>query len=82
MASVVPVVPQSEKTKPEVDVSQKLALTLTECAELSGLKVCFLRSAIWAGELAFVRAGERKRYLVRRDTLDRFLRSLEEKEGQ
>jgi excisionase family DNA binding protein len=79
---VSPVVDKSAKHKPEVPVTQKLALTLEECSALSGLKCCYLRSAIWAGELAFVRSGERKRYLIRRETLDRFLRTLEEKEGQ
>jgi len=75
-------VAQAEKQKTEVPVTQKLALTLEESSALSGLKVCFLRAAIWSGELAFLRSGERKRYLIRRDTLEKFLRSLEEREGR
>jgi hypothetical protein len=36
----------------EVPITQKIALTLPECSALSGFKVCALRAAIWAGELA------------------------------
>ena len=54
-------------TLPNVPLAQRLALTLPECAALTGLKSCALRAAIWAGELAFIRAGKRGRYLIRRE---------------
>jgi excisionase family DNA binding protein len=66
-----------EKEKLIVPIVQRLALTLPECAALTGLKVCALRSAIWAGELPFIRSGERGRYLIRRESLDSFVRSRE-----
>jgi excisionase family DNA binding protein len=75
-------VPLPEKEKPTVPLTQRLALSLEECAALTGIKVCSLRSAIWAGELAYVRAGEKGRYLIRRQTLDKFLQEREEREQQ
>lgn len=71
-----------EKEKPTVPITQKIALTLDECALLSGLKVCALRSAIWSGDLAFIRIGQRGRYLIRREALEKFLRSREERESR
>lgn len=63
-------------------LTQRLALTLPECSALSGLRVCALRSAIWSGDLPFIRlgSGRRIRYLVRREALEKFLRELEERE--
>jgi excisionase family DNA binding protein len=63
----------------EVPITQKIALTLPECSALSGFKVCALRAAIWAGELAFVRVGSGGRYLIRREALEKFMRSQEQK---
>jgi len=77
--------PKPEKEKPEkpiVPVAQRLALTLDECAALTGFKVCALRAAIWAGDLAFIRSGERGRYLIRRETLEKFVRSREQLEAR
>jgi excisionase family DNA binding protein len=65
-----------------VPITQRLALTLDECAALTGFKVCALRSAIWAGELAFIRSGERGRYLIRRESLENFVRSREQREAR
>ena len=70
------------KEKEVVPIAQRLALTLDECAALSGFKVCALRSAIWAGELAYIRSGERGRYLIRRETLEQFIRSREQRESR
>lgn len=74
--------PESLENTPKeilvVPIERKISLTLEECSGLTGLKVCALRSAIWAGELAFVRSGTRGRYLIRRESLDRFLRDQEE----
>ena len=72
-------VPQEKLTVP---FAQRLTLTLPECAALTGLKVCALRAAIWAGELAFVRLGQRSRYVIRRDSLEQFLRAMEKRETQ
>jgi hypothetical protein len=74
--------PTLEKEKPTVPIIQKIALTLDECALLSGLKVCALRSAIWSGDLPFIRSGSRGRYLIRRESLEKFLRSSEERESR
>ena len=73
---------QEKSVVPVVPLTQRLTLTLPECAALTGFKVCALRSAIWAGELAFVRSGERGRYLIRREALEQFLRSQERREAQ
>ena len=70
-----------EKEKLVVPITQRLALTLDECAALTGFKVCALRAAIWAGELAFIRSGERGRYLIRRETLEKFVLSRERQEA-
>ena len=71
------------KTESElVPLTQRLSLTLPECSALTGLKVCALRNAIWAGELAFIRTGERGRYLVRRETLEKFIQSQEQRESR
>ncbi len=59
----------------EVPLTQRLALTLLECSALTGLKVCFLRGAILAGELPFIRSGKGGRYVIRREDLEKFLRS-------
>jgi len=67
--------------KPFVPIEHRIALTLPEASALSGLKVSALRAAIWSGELPFIRSGERKRYLIRRESLDRFLKSSEDKEA-
>jgi len=77
---------KEEKNKPEkeksvVPIAQRLAWTLDECAAMTGFKVCALRAAIWAGELAFIRSGERGRYLIRRETLEKFVRSREQQEA-
>lgn len=66
----------------EIPLERRLSLTLPECAALTGFKVCALRSAIWAGELAFIRSSERGRYLIRREALETFLRSHERREAQ
>ena len=66
----------------QVPLTQRLALTLPECAALTGFKVCALRSAIWSGELPFIRSGERGRYLIRRESLESFVRSREQREAQ
>ncbi len=71
-------VPQPEL----VPLTQRLALTLPECSALTGLKVCALRSAIWSGDLAFIRTGERGRYLVRRESLEQYIRSQEQREAR
>lgn len=47
----------AEKSKELVPLSQRMALALPEASALSGLKVCALRAAIWAGDLAFIRSG-------------------------
>ncbi len=70
----------SPKTE-SVPLTQRLMLTLPECSALTGLKICALRSAIWTGDLAFIRTGERGRYLIRRETLDRYIRSQEQREA-
>lgn len=64
-----------------VPISQRLSLNLDECSALTGLKVCALRSAIWSGELPFVRSGSRGQYLIRRESLEKFLRASEQREG-
>ena len=71
--------PTLEKEQATVPIAQRLALTLPECSALSGMKVCALRSAIWSGELAFIRSGERGRYLIRREALEKFLREREQR---
>jgi hypothetical protein len=63
-----------------VPIDKRLALTLPECSAVSSMKVCRLRAAIWDGQLAFIQSGERGRYLIRREELERFLRSQEERE--
>ena len=63
-------------------IKAKLSLTLTECALLTGLKVCALRDAIAGGDLAFIRSGKGGRYLIRRETLERFLAAQERREAQ
>ena len=78
-ASSVSAVAPKEKSVP---ITQRLSLTLEECSALTGLKICALRAAIAAGDLAFVRAGERGRYLIRREALEQFLRSQERREMQ
>jgi hypothetical protein len=65
-----------------VPIAQRLTLTLPECSALTGLKVCALRSAIWAGDLAFIRTGERGRYVIRREALEKFLQSQEQREAR
>jgi hypothetical protein len=78
-------VPTASPSKTEselVPLAQRLSLTLPECSALTGLKVCALRNAIWAGELAFIRTGERGRYLVRRETLEKFIQSQEQRESR
>ena len=71
-----------ESKNETIPLTQRLALTLPECAVLSGFKVCALRDAIWAGELAFIRSGKRGRYLIRRESLESFVRSREQREAQ
>ena len=83
-ASLTEPKPEKEKEKrekPVVPIAQRLALTLDECAAQTGFKVCALRAAIWAGDLAFIRSGERGRYLIRRETLEKFMRSREQLEA-
>jgi excisionase family DNA binding protein len=63
-------------------IKAKWAFTLVECALLTGLKVCALRDAIAAGELAFIRSGKGGRYLIRPETLEKFLCSQERREAQ
>jgi hypothetical protein len=76
-------VPSDQLSKTEsIPLTQRLALTLPECSALTGLKVCALRSAIWSGDLAFIRTGERGRYLVRRESLEQFIRSQEQREAR
>jgi excisionase family DNA binding protein len=65
-----------------IPLTQRLTLTLPECAELTGVKVCALRSAIWSGELAFIRTGERGRYLIRREALEKFFQSQDQREAR
>ena len=72
-------VPTDSLPKNEVPLTQRLSLTLPECSALTGLKICALRNAIWAGELAFIRTGERGRYLVRRESLEQYIRSQEQR---
>jgi excisionase family DNA binding protein len=71
-----------EPTTEVIPLSQRLSLTLDECSSLTGLKVCALRSAIWSGDLPFVRSGTRGQYLIRRESLEKFLRASEQREGQ
>ena len=66
----------------DIPLTQRLALTLPECSAFSGLKDCALRSAIWSGDLPFIRSGSRGRYLIRRESLEKFLRSREEREAR
>jgi hypothetical protein len=76
---------QEKKEKPAVPLVplvQRLSLTLPECAALTGFKVCALRAAIWAGDLAFIRSGERGRYLIRRESLENFVRGREQREAR
>jgi hypothetical protein len=47
---------------PAVPIEKRLALALPEAAALSGMKVCWLREAIWNGDLAFIRCGQRGRH--------------------
>jgi excisionase family DNA binding protein len=62
-------------------IRHKLSLTLDECAALTGFKICALRSAIWSGELAYIKQGEGGRYLIRRETLEKFLAAQERREA-
>jgi len=82
--SLVPSLPEPEKIPQlqTVPLVQRLSLTLPECSALTGLKVCALRSAIWSGDLAFIRTGERGRYLIRRESLEQFIRSQEQREAR
>jgi hypothetical protein len=79
---------KSEKTKPEktrvlvVPLAQRLALTLAECCALTGLKMYQLRFAIRDGELSFIQNGKRGQYIVRREELDKFLRTHEQREAR
>lgn len=76
---------EPEPRKHPVDISvirQKLSLTLEECAALTGFKVCALRSAIWAGDLPYIRMGAGGRYLIRREALEKFLAAQERREAQ
>jgi excisionase family DNA binding protein len=57
-----------------------LSLTLPQCSALTGLKDCALRDAIHSGELSYIRAGTRGQYLIRRESLDKFLRAKEQRE--
>lgn len=82
MADANPQNPPKVKPIPTVPIAQRLALTLPECSALSGMKVCALRSAIWSGDLPFIRVGERGRYLIRREALEKFLRSQEDREAR
>ena len=70
------------KASPVVPLEHKLSLTLEECAALTGLKICAMRSAIWAGDLPYIRMGAGGRYLIRRESLERFLASQERREAQ
>lgn len=70
---------RQEKPRLIVPIESRLALTLEECAALTGLKICALRAAIWSGELAFVRSGERGQYVIRRESLQQFLREREQR---
>jgi hypothetical protein len=74
--------PQHEEKQLDVPLAQRLALTLPEASALSGLKVCALRAAIWNGDLPYVRSGQRGRYLVLRESLEKFLRSREQREAR
>jgi excisionase family DNA binding protein len=82
------VFPQQEEPEPQkqkLDLSvirQKLSLTLEECAVLTGFKICALRSAIWAGDLPYIRIGAGGRYLIRRESLEKFLAGQERREAQ
>ena len=86
MSSLRAVVPQEpESRKQVIDLSvirQKLSMTLEECAALTGLKICALRSAIWAGDLPYIRMGAGGRYLIRREALEKFLAAQERRESQ
>lgn len=83
LRAVVSQEPESRKQAVDISViSQKLSLTLEECAVLTGLKVCALRSAIWAGDLPYIRMGVGGRYLIRREALEKFLAAQERREGQ
>jgi excisionase family DNA binding protein len=81
LRTVVPHEPESRKQTVDISViRQKLSLTLEECAALTGLKICALRSAIWAGDLPYVRMGAGGRYLIRREALEKFLAAQERRE--
>jgi hypothetical protein len=65
-----------------VSLEHKLSLTLEECAALKGFKICALRSAIWSGELAYIKQGDSPkgghgRYVICRATLEKFLAAQE-----
>jgi excisionase family DNA binding protein len=72
-------VPEQTKSVPDLPLHQKFALTLEECSVYAGIKICALRTAINDGRLAFIRSGSRSRYLIRREVLEKFMRSLEER---
>ena len=75
----MPEVAKPSQLPPDVPLHNKFALTLEECSVYTGIKICALRSAIADGKLAFVRTGSRARYLIRREVLEKFIRSLEER---
>jgi hypothetical protein len=74
--------PKDSQSVVSLPLTQRLTLSLLEAAAVSGFKVCALRAAIWAGDLPFIRSGERGRYLIRRESLDSFVRSRERREAQ
>jgi excisionase family DNA binding protein len=83
LRAVVPQEPESRKQVIDLSViRQKLSMTLEECAALTGLKICALRSAIWAGDLPYIRMGAGGRYLIRREALEKFLAAQERRESQ
>ena len=70
-----------------MSLAERLSFAVSVCAVLMGLKVCALRQVIWAGELSCVPIGSTTkkrngRYLVRRETLERFLKEHEERKVQ
>lgn len=74
--------PRKKTNVVPVPIERKLSLTLEECAALTGLKICALRSAIWAGDLPYIRMGAGGRYLIRRESLEKFLAAQEQREAQ
>jgi hypothetical protein len=70
-----------EKTEPQlVPLAQRIALNLAECVALTGLKMYQLRFAIRDGELPFIQRGKRGQYVIRREALEKYLRSAERRE--